>query len=157
MWGPSRFLFGFRKHGCRPRKAQASAKHTLSVSSPPSGRQPEIVSGAQTRERRLWYVVSGSRHRAHTTAGGKRRVAIPGVVVAGHPVQSPGDGSTSRIQPRMGSFDQVCETLAASRRVARLKNRATEMVRERTVVPGGHDSHRPFTNRKAVPGVQGAR
>ena len=26
------------------------------------------------------------------------------------------------------------------------------MVRESTVVPGGHDTHRPFTNRKAVPG-----
>ena len=31
-------------------------------------------------------------------------------------------------------------------------NRATEMARESTGVPGGHDTHRPFTNRKAAPG-----
>ena len=35
----------------------------------------------------------------------------------------------------LGSLDRVYETLAASRRVARLENQATEMVRERTVVP----------------------
>ena len=33
----------------------------------------------------------------------------------------------------LGSLDRVYETLAASRRVARLENQATEMVRERTV------------------------
>ena len=31
-------------------------------------------------------------------------------------------------------------------------NRATEMARESTGVPGDHDTHRPFTSRKAVPG-----
>ena len=42
-----------------------------------------------------------SSHRI--TAGGKRRVAIPGVVVAGHPVQKGMDAN-------LGSLDRVYES-----------------------------------------------
>ena len=67
-----------------------------------------------------WQIKTQSSHRI--TAGGKRRVAIPGVLVAGHPVQRGMDAN-------LGSLDRVYEALAASRWWQRLWNQATEMVR----------------------------
>ena len=50
------------------------------------------------RGRYCWQIKTQSSHRI--TAGGKRRVAIPGVVVAGHPVQRGMDAN-------LGSLDRV--------------------------------------------------
>ena len=78
------------------------------------------LSSAQVLKVYCWQIKTQSSHRI--TAGGKRRVAIPGVLVAGHPVQRGMDAN-------LGSLDRVYEALAASRWWQRLWNQATEMVR----------------------------
>ena len=65
-----------------------------------------VAKGSECR-----YIVGKSRHRAHTESqreeSGESH-AIPGVVVAGHPVQRGMDAN-------LGSLDRVYEALAASR------------------------------------------
>jgi len=56
------------------------------------------------------------------------------------------------LDANLGSLDRVYEALAAPGGGKVIEPSDGDGAGVRTGVPGGHDTHRPFTNRKAVPG-----
>ena len=94
------------------------------------------------------YIVGKSRHRAHTESQREESG------------ESQFQGSLWRATLSREAWMPIWGLSTESMSPGRLPilvvrpqpKRATEMARESTGVPGDHDTHRPFTSRKAAPG-----